>query len=861
MSDEVSLDVNQTYTNDDDLVTKKTTVTATLDEISFLTIANSGTLESTTKRGIDTSGDAAADTVLVIQNSGTISGSDDGIRVDSDLPDGALALINTGTIESTTDGQAVDFNSVATNDITLIFNVGDGEIISTDADALRPGNNAIIFNTGTIDAGGVNGATKNDGIDFQDYGGVVLNNGTITGARHAITSSENAIVINGVAGTILGRDGSGVGSDGDGTVFNYGTITGAYDGSGTGDGDGVDIDGYATITNYGTIEGTGASGNGSDGLPNGSEGVSIGGGDILNAANAVISGANNGILVDNSSEGNAPYATTIVNAGTIQGLDGYGIHITDTFGDTITNAGYISGTTYAILLGSGDDTLNILTGSEIDGTVDGGAGSNTVNLVGTGTFNGADNFQTMTVSGNWVLTGDQSYSLVALNTDATLTLEGAAFSTQTIAFSSSGTLILDAADSFSAAVVNMSASDYIDFSALTYSADATVQASGNTVTVTSGSTTYTLTVSLADTVNQFALAADEDGSLLLTAVVCFLPGSLVETETGAVAVENLQPGMMVPTYDSGHALLKEIIWVGRQDVRVQADLPPDMAGCPVRIRAGALADNVPFTDLLVTPEHCLWFDGRFVPVRMLVNGRSIAYDRTIRSYTCYHIETQDHAVIRVNGLLTESYLDTGNRRNFRPVTDEHVVAAFSGKSKSWEEDAAGQLCVDRAFVEPLFNTFAERAVATDAHEAPTLIHDPALRLLLPDGASLAPASTTDGRFTFHLPTTVSQVSIVSRASRPCDVIGPFIDDRRFLGVLVGEITLEVGDHSHSITTHLTKEGEGWDVQETVPMRWTQGEATLDLPFYEAGEDVVLTLQLHAAGPYLEDMDIDLRRCA
>lgn len=853
-SQPITLDTDQIYMNGDDVETSKATVTVDLDDVGKLGILNTGTLASSSKRGIDTSGTAASDALLGIVNLGTISGSDDGIRIDSDLPDGVLALINDGTITSTTDGQAIDFNSVATNKATLIANLSDGVITSTDADAVRPGNNAIVANLGVIYAGGENGASKNDGIDFQDYSGTVLNDGAISGARHAITSSADLTVVNGPDGHILGRDGSGVGSDGNGSVLNFGTITGAYDGSGTGDGDGVDIDGSASVVNYGVIQGTGAAGNGSDGYPNTSEGVSIGGGVIVNEKGAVISGANNAILVDDSSQGDAPYATTVVNYGVIAGLDGYGIHITDTFGDTITNAGTIAGTTAAIALGDGDDTLNILTGSVISGTVDGGGGTNTVNLIGEGTFEGADNFQRMSVTGSWTLSGDQSYDLIGLNTGAVLTLEGGLDDSSTVAFTSSGTLVLEEPASFSAAVVNFDASDYIDFAALAYDPDATVAVSGSDVTVTSGSLSYTLTVTLAADVSGFVLSEDCDGSLLLSAVVCFLPGSLIATENGDVAVENLRPGMNVPTFDGVPGELKDIVWVGRQDVRVAQGIAPDLAGCPVRVRAGALADGAPSVDLLVTPEHCLFFSGKFVPARMLVNGASIAYDRNIRSYTCYHIETRDHAVIRANGILTESYLDTGNRRHFRPLGQDGVIAAFNGAVRDWEKDAAAELCVAREVVEPLYCQIAGRAVAMGFVATPSapVTHDPDLYLLTSDGRKLLPTHLSEGRFAFHLPSGLTHVCIVSRTARPCDAIGPFVDDRRDLGVLIGQITLDDAHDVRVLKNHLTQDIEGWDVREAVPMRWTQGRAMLLLPRLRPDSSAMLTLHVHAAGPYCVD---------
>ncbi|OUI97557.1 Hint domain-containing protein, partial [Acetobacter cibinongensis] len=152
-----------------------------------------------------------------------------------------------------------------------------------------------------------------------------------------------------------------------------------------------------------------------------------------------------------------------------------------------------------------------------------------------------------------------------------------------------------------------------------------------------------------------------DGSLLFE--VCFLAGSMIRTGSGDVAVETLRIGDSVMTWDwkAQAATERQVIWTGRKSMTVNTALADDEAGYPVRILKNAIAENVPSQDLLVTPEHCLFFDNRFVPVRMLVNGRSIIYDRSITAYDYFHIETEEHAVIWANDTLTESYLDTGNR--------------------------------------------------------------------------------------------------------------------------------------------------------------------------------------------------------
>lgn len=173
-------------------------------------------------------------------------------------------------------------------------------ISAASADAVRPGQGATVTNYSLIFSDGVIGA-KNDGIDWQAHSGTVLNmaGGNISGLRHGITSDTDVNVSNAAGGVIIGRNSSGVGSDGTGTVVNYGRITGAYNGSGTGDGHGVDIDFAAAIVNYGIIEGTGAGGYDSGNSANTGDGISIGGGTVDNRG--TISGASYGIIVNNDS--------------------------------------------------------------------------------------------------------------------------------------------------------------------------------------------------------------------------------------------------------------------------------------------------------------------------------------------------------------------------------------------------------------------------------------------------------------------------------------------------------------------------------------------------------------------------------
>ena len=413
-----------------------------------ITIINEGTISSvlSESRGIDIAEFDDIKSINIVNKEGaTIEAFGEAIRVDSDGNAGAtgtIVLDNAGLIVSRgisdDPGQAVDFDKVESTDAKItIYNRATGEIRGEADDAVRTGEGAAVHNWGKIIGKGLPFADgdpdddmKADGIDVGEHSATIYNyaGGEITGDRHGITTDIFVKVTN--EGTITGKDGSGVGSDGDGEVVNYGRITGAVNNTTAninGDGDGVDIDGHGEITNYGIIEGTGAKGI-KDGSPNDSEGIAMGGGSINNAAaGALISGKDNGILVDDSEGGNAPEATTIANLGTIRGENGFGIKLIGTQADTLTNAGLIEGKNgLAADLGGGDDTLNVKTGSKFIGTVDGGAGTDVVTLDGTGSFAGGLNFENLIVkSGAWTLTGDQAYADGIRIEGGSLTADGA----------------------------------------------------------------------------------------------------------------------------------------------------------------------------------------------------------------------------------------------------------------------------------------------------------------------------------------------------------------------------------------------------------------------------------------------------
>lgn len=589
----------------------------------------------------------------------------------------------------------------------------------------------------------------------------------------------------------------------------------------------------------------------------------------------------------------AAYVTSLTNDGTIKVVDITGTGMTSNWGngsgvftnngtfsidDSAATSGSTTNLNFQGINNSGSLTLAIPAASTAITTVGSGGFANS----GTWTVNsaGGGNIQIIGGSSAYTNTGTINVNDANLNianaltgTSGTVNLSNGAAVTlggnstgagQTFNFSGSdNTLNVTNGTTFTGVIRGFSQGDQLDLNvAGTPSYDSTT---GILTITTSAGKIYTYDIGAGYT----GSFANTTGGVVTYSgsTPCFLAGSMIRTERGEVSVENLQVGDEVVTFDwkNDRFISRAVTWVGKAGASVRPHLPDDEAGWPVRILKDAIAEGVPYKDMLVTSEHCLFFDGRFVPARMLVNGGSIIYDKSSTSYDYYHVETEQHSVLIADGMLTESYLDTGNRSSFR--VDRKVVRLF-GKSACWEDDAAAPLCVDRAFVEALFRKIALRAESVQgAHcpEAPVeLTSNPDVHLVTATGGRIRPIRTNGQHYSFMLPFGTESVRIVSRTCRPSDVIGPFVDDRRSLGVAVAEVRLMAGKRERDITAHLQAEKpEGWYETDSTECVWTNGDAVLPLGDSLLREKVgILSLTVKAAGPYVqnsEDRDVDQRK--
>ncbi|MEY8142044.1 Hint domain-containing protein [Falsihalocynthiibacter sp. CO-5D18] len=145
-------------------------------------------------------------------------------------------------------------------------------------------------------------------------------------------------------------------------------------------------------------------------------------------------------------------------------------------------------------------------------------------------------------------------------------------------------------------------------------------------------------------------------------MICFAAGTLIRTEDGPRLVESLSVGDSIQTKDNG---CQQIQWIGaRRMTGARLYAMPEFR--PVRIRAGALNDDEPESDLLVSPNHRMLVSGPaaqllfntsevLVAAKDLINDLSITIDHKVREVTYVHLMLESHQIVWANGVQSESF--------------------------------------------------------------------------------------------------------------------------------------------------------------------------------------------------------------
>jgi hypothetical protein len=371
-----------------------------------------------------------------------------------------------------------------------------------------------------------------------------------------------------------------------------------------------------------------------------------------------------------------------------------------------------------------------------------------------------------------------------------------------------------------------------------------------------GQGAYTVQADVSDAAGNPAIEASRDFS-----VVCYARGTHIETPTGQARIEDLRAGDSVVTVQGNDRIACAIKWIGRRWIDLLAHPRPEMVE-PVRIRRGAFEENMPYRDLLVSPDHGVLVDGKLISTRQLVNGSTIHREIGLTFLEYFHVELYGHAILLAEGLPAESYLNTGNLgffANSGEPLELHPHLTDETDYPTREAESCAPFVWDEASVRPVWQRLAERAEALgQPAPKPATNTDPGLRIVA-SGRTLWPLCGDDGHYIFALPKGATEIRLVSRTSAPTDV-RPWLDDRRCLGIYVERILLRGASEIREVPLDHPALSRGWWAVEqdgTALRRWTGGNAVLPLP--KMGGPMMLEIRASAGGMiYLNDPDPEAR---
>ena len=304
-----------------------------------------------------------------------------------------------------------------------------------------------------------------------------------------------------------------------------------------------------------------------------------------------------------------------------------------------------------------------------------------------------------------------------------------------------------------------------------------------------------------------------------TPAPCYAAGTRILTAQGERAVEDLRAGDLVVAL-RGPGGLRPVRWVGWRRIDIARHPRPELV-LPVRVRRGAFGAGMPHRDLRLSPEHAVFVNGVLIPVHLLVNGATVVREAGVAEVTYWHVELDQHDILLAEGLPAESYLDTGNRDDFRQRrADGSAACRFGRAGCGFVARLGGEgLCrigATRGRGWPsVVRMLADRAVALGWR----LTAEPDLRIVA-GGVGGSGRNFDGGVYRFALPREARGLRLVSRRAVPAECNAD-CDDHRRLGVAVQEIAAD--------GVALKPSGGGWYAPPEREWRWTDGDAVLDCP--------------------------------
>lgn len=167
------------------------------------------------------------------------------------------------------------------------------------------------------------------------------------------------------------------------------------------------------------------------------------------------------------------------------------------------------------------------------------------------------------------------------------------------------------------------------------------------------------------TVNYFDADGVDAGKIVFKniekVVPCFTPGTRIATPRGEINVENLCVGDRVMTRDNGVQLIR---WIGKKEISAQGFFDTEHLA-PIRIAKGALGNDLPERDMLVSPNHrmlvsndktALYFEESevLVAAKHLTGLPGVSMVQNVET-TYIHLMFDQHEVILSDGTWSESF--------------------------------------------------------------------------------------------------------------------------------------------------------------------------------------------------------------
>ncbi len=188
-------------------------------------------------------------------------------------------------------------------------------------------------------------------------------------------------------------------------------------------------------------------------------------------------------------------------------------------------------------------------------------------------------------------------------------------------------------------------------------------------------------------------------------------GTIMATEDGPVAVEDLMPGVRIETRDAGY---QPLLWIGTITLTPQHQ-PGQTPSRLFRIPVDAFGPSRPMPDLMLGPHARLLHrseklrnvvhdDSALTPITAFEDGQSVIRVAPVSPVNVYHLAFADHHILRANGIDIESYHPGTDLVNRIGNDGMRLLMSFFPHLESVRD--FGPLCAPRLSAEEFQNVIA-----------------------------------------------------------------------------------------------------------------------------------------------------------